>query len=149
MCSSRVIFALKDDVTFDLQSAWNARADLHAEAIEAAEQRGYAAGIRAAVEIANDAFPDYEGGCSLQDQAARDLRDQIVMDIRALTPTPPAPVTVQPLPETHHLITLDELQRHFGESIPMSIAMIIADNLHPTALETRQAINRALAEQEV
>lgn len=28
MCSSRVVFALMDDVTFDLVSAWNARADL-------------------------------------------------------------------------------------------------------------------------
>jgi len=28
MCSSRVVFALMDDATFDLVSAWNARADL-------------------------------------------------------------------------------------------------------------------------
>ena len=66
------------------------RADLHAEAIEAAEQRGYARGIEATVEVVNDACPDYEGGCSLQDQAARDLRDQIAMDISTLPHTPPA-----------------------------------------------------------
>jgi hypothetical protein len=55
----------------------------------------YDAGIEAAALVVNNSFPDYEGGCSLQDQAARDLRDQIADDIRALSPTPTPPVTVQ------------------------------------------------------
>lgn len=60
------------------------RADLHQQALAEAEARGYARAIEEALAIVNDSFPDYEGGCSLQDQAARDLRNTIFYDIRAL-----------------------------------------------------------------
>lgn len=59
-------------------------AEAYQQALEAAEARGYARAIEEALAIVNDSFPDYEGGCSLQDQAARDLRNTIFYDIRAL-----------------------------------------------------------------
>lgn len=55
MCSSRVVFALMDDVTFDLVSAWNARADLArpvtvAEAAKVRETDDEAAVMRRLIE---------------------------------------------------------------------------------------------------
>ena len=81
------------------------RADIHAEAIEAAEQRGYARGIEAAVEKVQELAAAIQGDADAvlkthpqigEDRAeyADDLRD-LIKELRAISPTPPAPVTVQ------------------------------------------------------
>jgi hypothetical protein len=62
------------------------------EAIEAAEQRGYARGIREAETACAGEYLEDEA--STEDDAAYDraVADCIV-DVRALSPTPPAPVS--------------------------------------------------------
>jgi hypothetical protein len=54
----------------------------------------FEAGIEAAILIVNNSCPDYEGGCSLQDQAARDLRDQIIEELNLfLEPSSPSQIS--------------------------------------------------------
>jgi hypothetical protein len=133
--------------------AWNTRADLYAEAIEAAEQRGFVQGIEAAVGWHDEQRRKIQAKIDADDTVftqdvfgARCAGHALDAEsIRALSPTPPAP---QPLPENHNKITPEELLLHFGDNIPMNIAMIIADNHYLTALGTRRAINLALTEQE-
>ena len=65
-----------------------------AEAIEVAEQRGYARGIREAEKACVGEYLEDEA--STEDDAAYDRAvADCIMAVRALSPTPPAPVTVQ------------------------------------------------------
>ncbi len=67
------------------------RADLHAEALEAAEQRGYVRGLREAEKACVGEYLEDEA--STEDDAAYDRAvADCIMAVRALSPTPPAPV---------------------------------------------------------
>lgn len=98
LCSSKVIFALKDDVTFDLERAWNRRADLCPDAATVrAEALREAAGVAAARYNADNSTALDKRNCGLPDNhwaGGASASEHIEREILALIDTP-APVSPQ------------------------------------------------------
>lgn len=107
-----------------------------AEAIEAAEQRGYARGIKAAVEK----MRRLSG--KLDILACEDVL-QIADDLSALSPTPPAPAAMPETPTSAQLYSVCLSLRH-------DYGLMDREDQEELKLQAREcwkAISRALAEQ--
>jgi hypothetical protein len=106
------------------------RADIHAEAIEAAEQRGYARGIKAAVEK----MRRLSG--KLDILACEDVL-QIADDLSALSPTPPAPAPV----------TVQEAARAWKAAREAAMKNVTPETFTELS-KAESALSRALAQKE-
>lgn len=138
----------------EVRDAWNTRAVRIAEAIEAAEQRGYARGIEAAVVLCDklrqtlsieqaEAFQGGRDNDGYRLHTAQCAMLDAMEAIRALSPTPPATAAIPETPTSAQLYSVCLSLRH-------DYGLMDREDQEELKLQAREcwkAISRALSEQ--